>query len=324
MLTMAAIGGVYAWRTMEYRRKNDYRTQKKLDPVLQKAAAAPILGFLPAQCNVLAAINVAELMKNPTSRRLLDPPRPAPLDLVLDRLERWTGLTVNDLDHIVLGAEIKSELPPLFVVVQTRHPYAPGKVAAALAPAQPTRHRQKLLVRFPLKPTGEGLLWCHSERVLVLVLCLDAAMTDDLDAIAPRPRPGTEGFAASLRAVLDQRLPSTSALWLAGHFEEPSALGDLLALTGKKSAELDLLLRVKTFSVAVQPHDGLTLTGHFFTGDVKTAQRLRTLLEARRWPDAQSYKVEAPPPEVAEPDAQWVTLQARGDVASGWMAWRGK
>ena len=321
MFSMAALATVFAFRTRDFRRQNDYRTQKKSEPgVAPTAADASLLGFLPARCNVLAALHVGELLKNPAMRQLLDEP---PLSVLSKSLPQWTGLKLADFDQIALGAEIKATLPQVVLVLQTRQPYVPAKVAAALAPAQPTQRRQKLLVRFSLPPTGEGLLWCHSERVIVLVLGLDAVNTDELDAMPPRPRPGGEGFAEPLRMAIAQRLPATSALWLAGHFEQPSAAGDLLALTGKKNELLETLLQAKSFVVGVQPQNQPMLTAHFHTGAAKASERLQALLEARRWDAAQSYKIAGPPPG-AEPAEQWVTLQVRGDVTKWISSWQEK
>ena len=317
MATMAVAAGIYAWNTKEFRRKNDYRARKQIDPEqTPRPADVAILGFLPAKCNVLGAVNVADLRQQATTRRLLEEP---PLGTIARKVPQWTGLAWNDIEQIVLGAEVKGKLPQLFVVVQTRQPYATGKISAALAPAVPTKHRNKLLVRFPLQPVGEGLVWCHSDHILVFVLGLDAVVTDDLDALPSRPRPGLEGFAAPLRAALTERLPPASACWLAGQFDEPTGLGELLALTGQKIPALDVLLQTKRFVVSVQAQDQITLTGHFFTGDAKTSARLQTLLESHRRPEALSYKVAGPPVDIAEPEAQWVTLQARGDLAR-WLA----
>src|SRR5262245_18924041 len=74
MVVMAALGAIYVVRTQQYRRGNDFRTQKKNDPALQSAPAAeaPVLGLLPARCNVLADLHVAELLKQPVTRRLFN------------------------------------------------------------------------------------------------------------------------------------------------------------------------------------------------------------------------------------------------------------
>jgi len=318
MALMALTAGIFAWTTKDFRRRNDYRTQKAADPETKSAAAADaaIVGFLPAKCNVVAALNVAALRQQAATRRLLDEP---PLGAFARQVPRWTGLAWTDIDQIALGAEVTAKLPQLFIVVQTRQPYPAGKAAAALAPAVPTQHRNKTLVRFPLQPVGEGLLWRHSEQILVFVLGLDAVVTDDLDAIPSRPRPGLEGFAAPLRAALTERLPPVSAGWLAGHLGEPTGLAELLALTGQKHAALDMLLQTKTFVVSVQTHDQATLTGHFFTGSVKSRAKLQAFLESLRGPEATSLQVAGPPPDVTEPEAQWVTVQARGDL-SAWLA----
>jgi len=318
---MAVLGGVYALRTQQYRRGNDFRTQKKNDPTLHSTAAAeaPILGFLPARCNVLADLHVAELLKQSTTHRLFDESRPTPVDLLVSKLHQWTGLQPGDIEHVAFGSELSTKLPQLVLLVQTRQPYAPGKITAALAPATPIKHRQKLLVRFPIPPAGEGLLWCHSERILALVLCPVAAQLDDLDAIPPQPRPGVEGFAAPLRDAITQRLPSASAAWIAGHFEEPPPLNELLKLAGVKNAALDMLLQTKTFVVSVQPQNPLTVLGHFHGRTTDDTVKLQAFLAEHRWGEAQSWKVEARPPDAADPESFWVTLQVRGDL-SAWLA----
>ncbi len=314
MALMAVGATIFVWYTKDFRRRNDYRIQKKNDPQAppRPAADVAIVGLLPARCNVVGAVDVAELRRQPGTRRLLDEP---PLGSIAGKVPHWTGLAWSDIEQIAVGAEIRGKLPQLFVLVQTRQPYSPAKVAAALAPATPTKHRQKVLVRFPLAPVGEGLLWCHSERVLVFVLGLDAVVADDLDAVTARPRPGLDGFPAPLRAALEERLPAGSACWLAGHFDDASGLADLLALSGPKNAALNVLLQTKTFVIGVQAQPEPTLTGHFFTGNAKSAARLQTLLESRSRPEAKSVKVAGPPPDVADPAAQWVTVQVRGDLA---------
>lgn len=317
MVTMAVAAGVFVWYTKDFRRRNDYRAQKKIDPEQTPGPAdVAILGFVPAKCNVLGALNIADLRKRTATRRLLEEP---PVGVLARQVPRWTGLSWNDIEEIALGAEVKGKLPQLFVIVRTRQPYASGKISAALAPAVPAKHRNKLLIRFPLQPFGEGLVWCHSEQILVFVLGLDAVATDDLDALPSRPRPGLEGFVAPLRAALGERLPPASAGWLAGHFDEPTGLAELLALTGQKHAPLDAVLESKTFVVSLQAQDQPTLTGHFFTGDAMASARLQTLLERQPRPETLSYKVAGPPPQMRDPEAQWVTLQVRGDLAD-WLA----
>jgi hypothetical protein len=318
MGAMAALATAFAFVTRDFRRQNDYRTQKKTEPgLVTPAAEASLLGFLPARCNVVAALHVSELLKQPATRKLLDEP---PLGALAPSLTRWTGLAVADIDQITAGAEIKSKLPQLTVILQTRQPYVPGSITAALAPAQATNHRQKPLVRFSIQPAGEGLLWCHSDRILVLVLALDAVTIDDLDAVPSRPRPGGEGLAAPLRSALAERLPANSALWLAAHFDEFPAVGDLLAFNANKHELLESLLRMRTWVVSVQPHENPTLTAHFFTGAAEASERLQMLLEARRWDGAASYKVAGPPPD-ADVQDQWVSLQARGDLARWLGQW---
>src|SRR5439155_17764543 len=124
-----------------------------------------------------------------------------------------------------------------------------------------------------------------------------------LDAIPPQPRPGVEGFAAPLRDAITQRLPSASAAWIAGHFEEPPPLNELLKLAGVKNAALDMLLQTKTFVVSVQPQNPLTVLGHFHGRTTDDTVKLQAFLAEHRWGEAQSWKVEARPPDAADPES---------------------
>ena len=323
MVLMAVVGLSYALWTTSFRRANDFRTKRGTILKEEDRVPAQVLGvgFLPARCNVLAALNIAEMVRQPAARTLLDEPPPF-LDGLLGGLKRWTGLTAGDLDYIVLGAEIQGTLPQLLVLVQTRRPYLPGKLVRNLEPAQPTKHRGRLLVRFPLAPVGEGLLWCHSERIIALVLCLDAAKTDDLDALPPEPREGLAGFPAPLEAVIRERLDKQSVLWLAGHLHQPGIVSDVLGLIGMKTKNLAPLLAADTFAVGVAAGEELTLTGHFHGTDAAAAKKLEVWLRAAAWEKATSYRVEGPPPGVSDDAAQWVTLQIRGAPRRCGQDWR--
>ena len=50
-------------------------------------------------------------------RKLLEPPRPAAIDVGLEQLRKWCGLRLDDVDHVVLAAQF----PQVTVVVRTAH-----------------------------------------------------------------------------------------------------------------------------------------------------------------------------------------------------------
>src|SRR5207248_7655219 len=110
MFFMAGVGLILALLTVHWRRQNDFRLKREpsTPPLVQAPGELAGLGFVPAECNVVAALQVAELLNDPVAKKLLASPRPALLDLVLGTVEKWTKLTAADLDHIVMGSEIKS------------------------------------------------------------------------------------------------------------------------------------------------------------------------------------------------------------------------
>jgi hypothetical protein len=318
MGVMAAVGLAYALWTTQFRRDNDFRSRKGTSALAQAGSGAQVagLGLVPAQSNVLAAINLAEITKHPASRRLLDEPRPPWLAWTLDNLKQWTGLEATGLDHVVLATRLHQELPRLTMIVHTRQPYSPGQILQALAPVQASKYRDRPLVRFPLQRAGEGLLWCHSERFFVVMLALDAVKTDDLAVIPAEPRGGLDGLPEPVRQVIETRLDKQSVLWLAGHLDEPAIVQDALALAGAKAQPWAPLLGAKSFAIGVTPQQDLVLMGHFFTGAAGANRALEKWLKERPWPGAASYKVEVPPPDTTDAAAQWVTVQVRGDAAA--------
>ncbi len=224
MLGMAAVGLVMALLTVEYRRKNDYRTKRAETPppTVQAPGELAGLGFLPSAANIVAALQVAETFKDPEGEKLLVAPRPALFDLALGAIEKWGKLKAEDLDHIVLGTEIKAKLPQVTIVVTTRAPYDASALAKALLPAKPVMHRARPLYRFGLHP-GEGMLWCPKPQTLVLLFRLDGLKTDGLESIPLDPRPGPEGPPQAVRGVLE-RLNKQSLAWVVGTIEDPDVL----------------------------------------------------------------------------------------------------
>lgn len=313
MLVMAGVGLTMALLTVGWRRMHDYRTKRDttVPPTMQAPGELAGLGFLPAESNVVAAVQVAELGKDPSAKNLLRVPRPTFLDLALGTVEKWTKLTVDDLDHIVLGTEIKDRLPQLTIVVQTRQAYDPATLAKALLPARPVEQRGKPLFRFSLQP-GEGMLWCPQPRILVLLLRLDALKTADLDAIPLEARKGTEAPPRALHDLLGaQRINKQSLAWIAGKVD-PDLVKELLAFIPVAAGEVQLLTKVQDFALSLFAQDGLVLVGHLRTGNEATTRQVQTYLEELK-PAHVKMNVEAPPANVVDPAAQWVTVQVRGD-----------
>jgi hypothetical protein len=322
MSLMAVCGLIFALLTQEYRRKNDYRMKKDTTPppTVQAPGELAGLGYLPPEVNVVAAVQVAELFKDRDGKQLLEAPRPAVLDLALGLVEKRTKLKAEEVDHIVLGTEIKAKLPQLTVVVRTRAPYDAAALAKTLLPAAPTRHRGGLLFRFDLRP-GQGMLWCPQPQTLVLLLRLNAFKTEDLDAIPLTPRKDADAPPQAVREILTgNRVGKQSLAWIAGSVDDPGLVKELLALgplTDVRGSlgDFERLKQVRSFGLSLVSQNGLALDANFRTNDTKAARLVREHLEGLKFPDLK-LKVEGPPPEVTAAADQWVTLQIRGDLGA--------
>jgi hypothetical protein len=316
MLVLAAAALTFALLTVDRRRQNDYRTKPGTAPslTLQAPGELSALGFLPPDVNIAAAVQVAEIFKDPAGKKLLETPRPMLLDMALGTIEKWTALRAEDLDHFAVGTEIKDKLPQLTLVVETRTEYDAAALGKALHPTAPTRHRDKPLYRFALKP-GEGMLWCPRPRTLVLLFRLDALKTADLEAIPLAPRSGTDAGPRPIRDILAERVNKQSLLWAAGRWDDAELVQEVLAVAALPAGDKSLLSRVKAFSLSLVSQDGLVLEGNFKAGDEAATRALYQQLEGLRFPNLKSYKVSAPPPGTTEV-ARWVSLQMRGEAGT--------
>jgi hypothetical protein len=313
MLTMAIVGLGYMLWTVKERRARDPKLI--LDPVTyRKPLELPGLGYLPKNSDVIVGLQIAEwLSDKKVGQPLLEKPRPAPLDWVVQKVAYVSGLPLEEIDHIVLGASL--DKLQIVAVVRTRRPYSLEKIAEHATRWDPPIYRDKALYRLPLTPPAEALVWCIEEKTLVCVIRIDGPNIEHLNGLSLTPGAVEEIVAAPLYAALKERLPRQQYLWAVGRFDRLALPKEALGLLGDKAA---LIKEVRTFAVGLEPVEGLTLTGHFQTADAKSAAKVTAFLATVNIAGATSQKVEAPPPDVADP---WVTWQLRGDVGAmrEWM-----
>src|SRR5262249_4540490 len=102
-------------------------------------ADLPALGYLPADCRVLAGCQLAALQKNDSGRQLLEQLYSGKSALGLKELETWTGLKTADIDHLAMGIRINEDLLQLIVVIRTQKPYNAEKVARTATTVKPAK-----------------------------------------------------------------------------------------------------------------------------------------------------------------------------------------
>src|SRR5260370_16317473 len=130
MALMAASGLTWALLTQAQRRTNDYgepvRHKRPIfpEPTDAKASAtvAPAkleaLAYLPPGTNIILGVDVRQLQQSKAGLKLLsDPLKVGRGEIALGKLFLWTGVEVEQLDHVVVGARTDGvELPRVVVV----------------------------------------------------------------------------------------------------------------------------------------------------------------------------------------------------------------
>jgi hypothetical protein len=314
MIGMAVLALVFALLTQELRRRNDFRNKAVAPvPLAQRPSELLGLGYLPAGTNIVAGLHVMTLTDEAAGRVLLRRPRPNLIESLLGTLD-VVGLDLADVDHVVLGCELKDFSPKLTTVIVTRKPYDPAKVEQAVQrqPVSATTFRNGPLYRFTALP-GIPKLWCADRRVLVWT----SLTKEDLERIPEAPKGGPAGLTPAVREALTDRLGKQSVLWAAGDLAPAIELADLLqhlGLLARDQARLIGLVRTFAAGITIRDEADLALLGEFYTGDRSATPELRRYLEGIDIKGARSVKVATPPADAKGAEAQWVSWQVHAEA----------
>jgi hypothetical protein len=310
MLVMAVIGLSYALWTTKLRRSRDPKAL--LDPIaIRRPLELQGLGYLPKDSHVIVGLHIAEWLNDKkVGKPLLEEPRPALLDWIVKQAPRLTGMTLDEIDHMLLAASFDTR--QVVLVVRTRRPYDLGKIAEHAKRSTTPLHQDKPLYEIALDPMlGNALLWCVEEKTLLCVIPFDTPKLEHLRALSATPRTIGEVLPAPLHEAMKERLPKQTFLWSVGRLDQLGTLKDMLQWVPGAKTYVEAVKDLKAFAIGLEPVEGLTLTGHFHLTDAKAAAKFKTLLEGAKIEGANSQKVETPPAD--SPD-QWLTWQVRGDV----------
>jgi hypothetical protein len=314
MVVMALIGGSYALWTTKLRRSRDPWMPTKLEAIaFRRPLELSGLGYLPKNCQFIAGLHIAEMVNDKdVGKKLLAEPRPAFLDLALKQVTRTTGMTLEEIDHVVLGLAVDAHFPQLVMIVKARAEISLEKLAEAAAPRRPVLREGEPLYEVSLKPAGEALLWRVDTKTLVCVIRMDAPKAEHLSGLSIQPKPIDQVLPDALQKLMTDRLPKHNFLWTVGQLDQLGPAKDVLPFLLAGKADLSMMRDMKALAIGIAPVEGLTLTGNFRMNDAKSAAKFKAMLDDVKIADAASQKVEATPPDVAE---QWVTWQVRGDPA---------
>ena len=197
MMVLMALGGlIFALRTQAARRANDAgltQTKRRLlfpEPADEAPSALvapgklPALAYLPPHTNIILGFHVGRLRASAAGRKLLtEPIKTGKGDVDLRNLFRWTGLEVQELDHVVVGARTEDiEFPRVIVVVRTWKPIDRLRVRSTLNAVERNGPRKgQVVYRFqipntPMRPT----LWFTDDPNTMVVDLLGSM--DDVPA----------------------------------------------------------------------------------------------------------------------------------------------
>lgn len=290
MIGMGALGLTFALLTVNFRRENDFKKSAPTETALS------ILGYLPADSQIVLTWNLAALRAKPDGEKLLEKLKTAKVDLGLRQIQSWTGLAPDEIEHLALGIRFGEELPRFTLVVQTQKPYQQDQIAEALAPAKPVTFRGSSVYQVQLGPVGESLVWLRNNRTIVVEINLLSAKLDDLKALPKKPHRGVEIFPEAVqRAALEQAELRGTFLWGGGNLEGIKPLKQLLKAAAKngktKGAWFD---DIKTFQFAVRLQENLIVNAALQANDKAAAIRLQHYLEKHKPKAVESFSIVGP------------------------------
>lgn len=326
MAVMAAFGLTLALWTVADRRNNDRGITRlfrrwtdyfRTIPPAEEEAPPPALrtspGYLPERTALLVVLRVEALLAGAAGQDARSRTwRLGTTEFSLDRLPEWTGLTVDELDHLLLGVVVhegdEPELtPPVHLVVRTRSPYDAARVRAALKAGKPREEPAPGGGRRTVYTASvRGLplaLWLADERTLVL------GLFSRLETVPAQPREQLDHLPEEVRTLVEQRLDAESPAWAVGHARDwkktwlPALLGSMKEVPG-----LTRLGDVTSFALWLPSERPVRLKAAFRCKDEAAARRLtdeELAPRRKQQPDRLQFSREGP----------WVHLQLTPEAA---------
>jgi hypothetical protein len=315
---MAILSLAYAWRTIGDRRSRDPRPRmlttqaRQVMPAIELAA----LGYLPPETGVVIAVDVTEAERSKVGKGLLSGLRLGNSPLNLNELDKWTGLSLSEIDHVVLGFKVDNRIPPpVVLVVQTRQPYDAAKVRETLKTTRSTQLGSKTVYFFTPaianKLSFEAVLWSPSDRIVVVTIS-----KGELERIPDRPAAGGNQLPEPLQGIIKERI-GKAEIWLAGHVEKWEALGLVLTLLLPKE-DIETLTRLRTFGFWLKLDDRVRFDGAVHCVDAASAEALGEKWSRLLVPQGDSLPAELQP--VVREFADTYQREVKGD----WVTFRAK
>ncbi len=312
MVCTLAVALAFALLTEDVRRRHDPRQappDEEPSPITTfdrpvAPAQLPALGYLPRDTNLIAALHVRELLREPDGRDFLEPGGWAPVKVALREVREQTGLPPEAIDHVVAGSRpgqmtqfLPFPIPQPFIVVQTRQPYDLRKFPAKLTEGKHEEFRGRPIYRTLPRNGVEGFLWCPTDRIFVLASWFDGSRYEDVRARLPaHPEQRTTGLPEPLRRCLEERVGKGTLVWVAGTNVPRELLKPVLAFVKAAPEAPADLTKIQTFYLGLRFQKDVALVGEFRCADAASARRLQRLLEAQQLPGLGAPRVAGPLP----------------------------
>jgi hypothetical protein len=315
MVLMAAAGLCFALLTQTDRRDHDTglprRAKRSPIPILS-AGEGPVrplapakwdgLRYLPPGVSVVLGVRIAELREDPEGRKLLDDPiQLGNAEIRLDRIEGWVGVSLSEIDHLIVGVHAQDALPPrLTLVARTRRAYDAGRVREALG-ARPARSADPRGL-YEFEPKGLPLpfvLWCPDPYTLVVALQDSRPAPDPLP-----PYGGLDQLPAELRTVVRERLGPVAPVWLVGTSPDWSDVPALALVERLKKQDFSPLKKVQTFALGIRFGEEVVVGAAVRCRDEESAAKLQEYFRGGG---------DGVPALATAVEREWLTVQYRTD-----------
>jgi hypothetical protein len=283
-------------------------------------ASLSSLGYLPADTDLVAGIHVAEALADPSSKDIVTHFAFGP-GIDVSAIEKWTGLSVKEMDHIVLGLRVRGMLTPrMEVVVHTVRPYGAEAIRKKLNVSHyPIAGKSEVYRLTVDKSLLTPYLWFVDDRTLIV-----GGSAKDLEAVPNLPQSGPENLRPELGELLREGLGQGTPLWVAGAPREwDQTLIWSLLLSQQSKEERALLAKISTFGVGFQFGNGLALNAAIYCADDTTAVKLESYFTGHDLGEKKPFHLNAPRPHLepiyrelgqsvkAEREQSWLILQAK-------------
>lgn len=269
-------------------------------PIVHSVRPAELsgLGYLPDDTNVIAAFNIGELMESPAGREFLTGHAPSPLPHSPEgrgqrngsgfwnwqRLQEWTGISLNETEHVIIGLKVDNNLlPRLIVVIETNRPLSAAQVKERL--------------RAGKLPDKEAYLF-PSDRVVILGLT-----KNDLQSVSAQRKEGIGHFSLPLQKALKERIPRGDQVWVVGQSDDWQKTPALAFLAEFPKEDRAVIQRIQTFVIAARVEQGETLDAAFRCSDETAAKAFEQWLRQQKPEEMKEMKISR--------QEDWASLQAK-------------